>query len=76
MPRLTPIHWKKLKRIFEKAGFKKDREEGDHIVLTRLGTPRPVVIPKYKNIDVDIIKSNMRTAGMTRDEYFRLLKEC
>ncbi len=26
-------------------------------------------------IDVEIIKNNMRTAGMTREEYFDLLKQ-
>ena len=36
---------------------------------------RAVVIPEYNEINVDIIKNNMRTAGMTRDEYFELLKQ-
>jgi len=36
---------------------------------------RAVVIPEYDEIDADIIKNNMRTAGMSRDEYFRLLQE-
>ena len=36
----------------------------------------PVIIPTYKEIDVDIITSNIRTAGMTRDRYFKLLKDC
>lgn len=36
---------------------------------------RAVVIPEYDEIDADIIKNNMRTAGMSRDEYFRLLRE-
>ncbi|MGO9091380.1 MAG: hypothetical protein ACLQGU_11990 [bacterium] len=38
------------------------------------GAKRVVVIPEYDDIDVDIIKSNMLTAGMTRDQYFELLK--
>ena len=40
------------------------------------GIARPIIIPTYKEIDTEIIRSNMRTAGMSRDEYFRLLKEC
>jgi len=40
------------------------------------GVLRPVVIPTYVEVDLDIIKSNMRTAGMTREEYFELLNEC
>jgi hypothetical protein len=34
-----------------------------------------VVIPEYDEIDIDIIKSNMRTVGMSREEYFALLKK-
>ena len=72
---MTPIHWEKLSRIFEKAGFKKEREKGSHIILTKEGIDRPVVIPKYSEVGIDIIKSNMRTAKMSRKEYFRLLNE-
>ena len=36
---------------------------------------RAVVIPEYNEIDVEIIKNNMRTVGMTREEYFELLKQ-
>jgi hypothetical protein len=39
------------------------------------GAKRAVVIPEYNEIDVEIIKNNMRTAGMTREEYFDLLKK-
>jgi len=37
------------------------------------GCLRPVVIPKYKEIGVDIIKSNMRNAKMSREDYFKYL---
>ena len=33
------------------------------------------VHPEYDEIDVEIIKNNMRTVGMTRDQYFDLLKK-
>jgi hypothetical protein len=33
------------------------------------------VIPTYKEIPVSIIRTNMKTAGISRDEYFRLLKK-
>ncbi|MDZ7289683.1 MAG: type II toxin-antitoxin system HicA family toxin [candidate division KSB1 bacterium] len=76
MPRLTPVNWKVLECIFKKAGFVFERQSGSHRCYTREGTKRPVIIPVYDEIDVEIIKSNMRTAGMTRDEYFKLLTEC
>ena len=64
MPRITPVDWKTLECVFKKAGFVFDRGKGDHRSYVKPGCLRPVVIPKYKEIDIDIIKSNMRTAGV------------
>jgi len=59
--------------VFELAGFECVRVEGDHFVLTRPGLPRPLVIPDYDAVPVFIIRNNLRTAGISRGEYFRLL---
>jgi len=40
------------------------------------GFPRPVIIPKYESIGLDIILSNLRTAKMNRTQYFKLLGQC
>jgi len=76
MPRLTPVSWKVLDCIFRKAGFKFERQQGSHRSYTKNGISRPIVIPKYDELDVRIIKSNMRTAGISREQYFELLKQC
>ncbi|OQX24060.1 MAG: hypothetical protein BWK80_22740 [Desulfobacteraceae bacterium IS3] len=76
MPRITPIHWKILDCIFQKAGFIFDRQKGDHRMYVKKGCSRPVVIPTYKETDTDIIQANMRTAKMSREDYFRYLEEC
>ncbi len=73
MPKITPISAKQLKKIFEKAGFRCVRIEGDHFIYSKTGVARPVVIPDWKDVPVFIIKNNLRTAGMTREEYFYLL---
>ncbi len=61
--------------MFEMAGFKCVRTEGDHFVYTKEGVARPVVIPDWHEVPVFIIKNNLRTAGITREEYFSLLEE-
>ena len=76
MPRITPVKWKILECIFLKDGFQFERQEGDHRSYSKKSVLRPVVIPTYNEIDVDIIRSNMRTAGMSRERYFELLKKC
>jgi hypothetical protein len=34
-----------------------------------------VVIPEYSEIDVEIIKNNLKTAGISREDYFEILKK-
>ena len=75
MPRLISTHYRTLLSIFQAYGCEYVRKEGSHHVLRFPGAKRAVVIPEYREIDVDIIKSNMRTVGMTRDQYFDLLKK-
>lgn len=74
MPALTPIHYKKLIKVFEKSGWKYDRTKGDHQIFIKKGHIRPVVIPAYKTIPVFIIKNNLRTANITNDEYLKMIK--
>jgi len=75
MPRILPTDWKIQLKVFERYGCRYKRKEGSHHVLTFPGARRAVVIPEYDEIDVEIIKNNMRTVGMTREEYFDLLKK-
>jgi len=74
MPKIVPIPASRLRKVFEKAGFKCVRIEGDNYVYTKQGIMRPVVIPDWPEIPVFIIKNNIRTAGMSRELYFELLK--
>jgi predicted RNA binding protein YcfA (HicA-like mRNA interferase family) len=76
MPKFTTIDWKTLERIFIAAGFRFDRQEGSHRSYVKDGIARPVVIPTYREIPVFIIRNNLKTAGIGREEYFRLLDEC
>ena len=62
-------------RVFERAGFSCVRVEGDHYVYTKDGVVRPVVIPDWREIPVFIIKNNLRSANISREEYFTLLAE-
>ena len=46
MPKLGPVSYRQLARVFEADGFRCVREEGYHMVFTKPGVIRPVVIPK------------------------------
>jgi len=75
MPRIVPVDWKTLVQVFELYGCEYKRKKGSHHVLICPGAKRAVVIPEYNEIDVEIIRNNMKTVDMTREEYFELLKQ-
>lgn len=75
MPRITPIHYRRLAKVFEKKGFIYIRTKGDHLVYEKKDMLRPIIIPMYKDIPEFIILRNLKTAGITRQEYLKLLKE-
>jgi predicted RNA binding protein YcfA (HicA-like mRNA interferase family) len=75
MARMTPVHWRTLERVFLAAGFRFVRQQGSHRSYVKPGVARPIVIPTYDEIPVSIIRSNLNTAGISRDEYFRLLEQ-
>ncbi len=74
MERITPIPAKRLRKVFERAGFRCVRSEGDHFVYTKMGVIRPIAIPDWPEVPVFIIKNNLRSAGLSREEYFKLLE--
>lgn len=76
MKKIVPIHYETLIKIFERDGFRIKRKKGDHIIMTKRGLMRPLVIKTSPRlVPVTHIRTNMVTAGMTRERYFELLDE-
>lgn len=75
MSRIFPTDWNMQVKIFMAYGCKYKRKKGSHHVLSCPGAKRAVVIPEYEEVGVDIIKNNMRTVGMTREEYLALVEK-
>ena len=74
MSRIFPIHFQKLVRVLQQEGFVLARERGDHMIFTKQGILRPVVVPRYAQLPVFIIKNVLRTARVSRERYFELLE--
>jgi len=72
--RIIPIRHEDLVKVFELDGFHVARQRGDHLVLTKPGAKRPVVIKTSPSlVPVTHILTNLRTAGISRKRYFELL---
>jgi predicted RNA binding protein YcfA (HicA-like mRNA interferase family) len=76
LPKITPVDYHTLIRVFELDGFRISRQKGDHIVMTKPGVLRPVVIKTSpRQVPVTHIRTNLTTAGISRDKYFELLEQ-
>ena len=75
MPRLTPIHFRTFCQILEKTGCVYQRQEGDHLIYHKKGASRAIVIPCYKELPIFVIQNNLKVAGISRKDYFRLLSK-
>jgi hypothetical protein len=67
------VSWQELRDVCKLAGCVEVRTRGDHLVMTRAGLARPVIIKMDRDLGEDIVRSNMRTLGMNRKEFERLL---
>jgi predicted RNA binding protein YcfA (HicA-like mRNA interferase family) len=74
--KIVPIHYEILIKIFELEGFAIQRKRGDHIIMTKAGIKRPLVIKTSPRlVPVTHIRTNLTTAGITRERFFELLEK-
>ena len=69
------ISWQELRDVAKLAGCVEKRTKGDHLIMSRSGMARPLVIKMDKSLGDDIIYSNMRTLGLSRKEFESLLNQ-
>ncbi|MDZ4383830.1 MAG: type II toxin-antitoxin system HicA family toxin [Thermodesulfovibrionia bacterium] len=74
--KITPTHYGTLIKVFKLDGFTVQSTKGDHIIMTKPGIKRPLVIKTSPRlVPVTHIRTNMTTAGMTRERFFELLEK-
>lgn len=74
--KIAPIHYEILIKVFELDGFVVQRKRGDHIIMTKAGIKRPLVIKTSPRlVPVTHIRTNMTTAGISREHFFELLEK-
>lgn len=73
MPRITPVHWEKFEKFLLHVGCVLKRREASHRVYWKNGLNRPIIIQAKGKVPVFIILNNLRTLGISRDEYLLAL---
>ena len=72
--KITPIPARDLIKVFQKFGFIIKRQKGSHVQMVKPGF-RTIVIQESNSVPVFHILANIKTAGNTREEYLKALKE-
>ncbi len=73
MSGLPSISGRECVRALSKAGFHVRRQEGSHLVLRRDDPFAQVVVPDHRELDRGTLRAIIRQAGLSVDEFTRLL---
>ena len=72
MPKLPSISGKEATKVFEKLGFKIVRQKGSHRVLRKKN--RGCVVTVHKELALGHLRSAIKQAGITADEFINAFK--
>jgi predicted RNA binding protein YcfA (HicA-like mRNA interferase family) len=73
MPELPMISGDEAIKVLIKLGFYQARQKGSHVVMRREN--RGCVIPRHKELAAGTLRSAIRQAGLTVDEFVRAYRE-
>jgi len=69
MPKLPTVSGEDVVKAFERAGWRRDRQRGSHVVLLKAGEMASLSVLQHKELAPGTLRSLIRAAGMTVDEF-------
>ena len=73
MSYLPRISGQECRKALEKIEFVLDRQRGSHMTLVRKRPFAAVTVPDHKELDTGTLRAVIRGAGLSVDEFKRLL---
>jgi predicted RNA binding protein YcfA (HicA-like mRNA interferase family) len=75
MAKLPVISAKDAVRALAKCGYALDHQTGSHLILRHKDPPfRRLTVPNHKELAKGTLRSIIRQAGLTREEFAKLLE--
>jgi predicted RNA binding protein YcfA (HicA-like mRNA interferase family) len=71
--KLANISGKEAAKAFAKAGWQTMGQVGSHLVMTKSGSRANLSIPQHKELSLGTLRSLIRSAGMSVDDFLELL---
>lgn len=74
MPKLPVVSGKDVVKAMAKLNYETDHQTGSHIILRQNYSPfRRLTVPNHKEIAKGTLKSILREAGISVEEFIKLL---
>lgn len=74
MSKLPVVSGREAVSAFQKIGYEQDHQTGSHIILRHRDPPfRRLTIPDHRELAKGTLRSLIRAAGLTVDEFMALL---
>ncbi len=73
MGKLANISGREAAKAFQRAGWEPIGQVGSHLVMVRSDIRVNLSIPQHKELSVGTLRSLIRNAGITVDEFLALL---
>ncbi len=74
MTRLPLISGDDFVKVMQKIGYVWDYTEGSHMILLHPSQGR-LSVPRHKELGRGLLRALIRDAGLTRDEFIKLLRD-
>ena len=71
MPTLPALSGRKVVKVFESFGWAVARQRGSHIILVTDNHNATLSVPDHKEVAKGTLRSLIRAAGMTVEEFIR-----
>ena len=71
---LSPLPYREVRRRLEAAGFHEAGQRGSHVKFAKQAPEgmKTAIVPKHREIVVGTLRSILRQAGITPDEFEKL----
>ena len=73
MAALPSVSGERAVRVFQKAGWVKDRQRGSHVILIKPGHTASLSVPQHRELAPGTLRALIRAAGISVDEFVALM---
>ncbi len=74
-PTIKPIKRTLFEKFLKYVGCEYSRTRGDHLIYTRIGTRRPIVIQATSEVPAFHVRTNLKTLEIDTEQYLEILEK-